>query len=214
MSDKQLGINPWTHIWTHPRETIRSIVDFNPKHRFFLLSFLHGLPTLFYFAQDMSMGGTFSLFGIILASIILAIFIGMLSITIGAALIYWTGKWIGGQGTFYPIRAAVSWSNVPNIVIIAIWAVLIFLFRNQLFLKGFPQETLSTPNLLLVMILLLAQFAMSVWAIVILVKELAEVQGFSAWKGLLNVVIPIAIVFVVFFIIGFLVTFIPAMLGH
>lgn len=214
MSDKQLGINPWTHIWTNPRETIRNIVDFNPKHRFFLLSFLNGLPTLFYYAQDISMGGTFSLAGILLTSIILATFIGMLSITIGTALIYWTGKWIGGQGTFYPIRAAVSWSNVPNILAIATWAALIFLFRNQLFFKGFPQETLGTPNLLLVMILLLVQLAMSIWGVVILVKGLAEVQGFSAWKGLLNVLIPIVIVFVVFFIIGFLVTFITALLGR
>lgn len=213
MPDKQLGVNPWTHIWTHPRETIRSIVDFNPKHRFFLLSFLHGLPTLFYFAQDMSMGSTFSLVGIILTSIILATFIGMLSITIGTALIYWTGKWIGGQGTFYPIRAAVSWSNVPNTVIIATWGVLIFLFRNQLFVKGFPQETLGTPNLLLITVLMLLQLTMSIWAIVILVKELAEVQGFSAWKGLLNVIIPIVIIFVAFFIIGFLVTLITMALG-
>jgi hypothetical protein len=64
------------------------------------------------------------------------------------------------------------------------------------------------------MILLLVQLAMSIWGVVILVKGLAEVQGFSAWKGLLNVLIPIVIVFVVFFIIGFLVTFITTLLGR
>src|SRR5437899_130491 len=132
MNDKELGVNPWTHIWTHPRETIRAIVNFNPKYRFIPLSFLHGLPMLFYWAQNLSLGATASLMGIIIGSLILAVFLGMLSITIGSALVLWTGKWIGGKSSYYPIRAAISWSCVPNVLIIIIWAILIFLFGNNL----------------------------------------------------------------------------------
>ncbi len=198
MSDNTMGINPWTRIWTHPRETIRKIVEFNPKFRFIALSFLHGLPMLFYMAQDMSLGDTFSVPGIILVSIILATFIGMLSITIGSALFLWTGKWIGGQGTYYPIRAAVSWSNVPNLVIVLTWVALILFFKNDLFLASFQKTEFVGNALALYFIVLLVQAVMSIWSLVILIKGIAEVQKFSAWKGLLNVLIPF--IMVLFFI--------------
>lgn len=206
MADKTLGLNPWTRIWTSPRETIRSIVNFNPKFRFIILSFLHGLPTLFYTAQDMSMGNTYSFFAIALTAIILATFIGMLAITIGSALFLWTGKWIGGKATYYPIRAAVSWSNVPNVIIILTWIVLIYFFREQVFLKGFQQTDFIGAAFTGMAIALVVQTVMSIWSFVILVKGLAEVQGFSAWKGLLNVLIP-------FFMIAILIWVITAFLN-
>ncbi|MBS0629985.1 MAG: YIP1 family protein [Verrucomicrobia bacterium] len=207
MSDNTMGINPWTRIWTNPRETIRKIVDFNPKFRFIVLSFLHGLPILFYMAQDLSLGDTYSSAGIILVSVILATLIGMLSITIGSALFLWTGKWIGGQGTYYPIRAASSWSNVPNIVVILGWLALIFYFKNQVFLAGFQKAEFTGNALALYAVVILVQLAMSIWSLVILVKGLAEVQGFSAWKGLLNVLIPFVMLMILAWILGQVATF-------
>jgi len=201
MSDSKLGINPWTRIWTHPRETVRKIVEFNPKFRFLALSFLHGIPMVFYLAQDLSLGDTFSLAGIIIVSLILAIFLGMLSITIGAALLYWTGKWIGGKGSFYPVRAAVSWSNVPNIVIILCWATLIFFFRHQVFLAAFQKGEFVGAALAIYGVVLLVQAVMSIWSLIILIKGLAEVQGFSAWKGLLNVLIPFFMIAILIWLI-------------
>lgn len=207
MSNNTMGINPWTRIWTNPRETVRKIVEFNPKFRFLALSFLNGLPMLFYFAQDMSLGDTFSLSGIILISMILAMFIGMLSITIGAALFLWTGKWIGGQGTFYPIRAATSWSNVPNIVILIGWFAWVYYFKNQVFLAGFTNAEFTGNALLIFALVVLVQLVMSIWSTVILVKGLAEVQGFSAWKGLLNVLIPFVIIMIAAWIFGAVLSF-------
>lgn len=206
MADKTLGLNPWTRIWTSPRETIRSIVNFNPKYRFIILSFLHGLPTLFYAAQDLSMGNTYSIFGIILTAIVLATFIGMLTITIGSALFLWTGRWIGGTATYYPIRAAVSWSNVPNIIIILTWAISIYFFREQLFLKGFQQTDFIGPAFTVMAINLVVQTVMSIWSFVILVKGLAEVQGFSAWKGLLNALIPFFMIAILIWVITSIAT--------
>lgn len=213
MADKQLGVNPWTHIWTNPRETIRKIVNFNPKYGFFLLSFLYGLPMLFYWAQDLSLGETTSLMGIVIGSVILAIFVGMLSMTIGSALVLWTGKWIGGKSSYYPIRAAISWSCVPNVLSIIIWAVLILLFGKNLFLDSFPQQSLSTGLMLLGVGLVVIQGVLAVWAFVIAVNGIAEVQGFSAWKALLNVLIPFLMVVILVWLIIFLAFMITAAVG-
>lgn len=205
MSDQQLGVNPWTYIWTHPRETIRAIVNFNPKYRFIILSFLYGLPMLFYWAQDLSLGATTPILGIIIGSVVLATFVGMLSMTIGSALLLWTGKWLGGKATYYPIRAAISWSCVPYVYAIIIWAVLIFLFREQLFLDTFPQQDLSQGLLFSVLGLVVLQLILIVWSFILAIKGLAEVQGFSAWKALLNMVIPFVMFMIAVFVCFFLV---------
>jgi len=206
VADKIMDINPWTRIWTNPRETVRKIVDFNPKFRFIALSFLHGLPMLLYMAQDMSLGDTIGWGAILIGAIILATFIGMLSITIGSSLFLWTGKWIGGQGTYYPIRAATSWSNVPNIVIILSWLALILFFKNSLFLANFQNAEFAGSGLALYFVVLLIQAVMSIWSFVILVKGLAEVQKFSAWKGLLNVLIPFFLIMIFFWILSKVLT--------
>ncbi len=198
MAKKTLGVNPWTHIWIKPRETISNITKFDPKYRFVILSFLYGLPMLLHMAQNLSTGETFTTVGIVIAALVLATFVGMLGLTIASGLTYWTGKWIGGKASYYPVRAAVSWSNVPNIVAIIIWAILIYNFKDKLFLGEFDEMKFAGEEQMLLTGALFVQSVIAIWSFIILVKGLGEVQGFSAWKGVLNVLIP-------FFMIGILI---------
>lgn len=190
MAKDKLGVNPWTHIWIKPRETVRAIVDFNPKHRFWILSFLYGLPMLLHMAQNLSLGGGFTTVGIVIVALVLAVFAGWLGLTIASGLIYWTGKWIGGQASYFPVRAAVSWSNVPNIIAVIVWLVLIFNFRDQIFLAEFDEMNFAGSQMTLLTGALIVQTAIAIWSFILLVKGIGEVQGFSAWKGVLNVLIP------------------------
>jgi len=198
MAKKKLNVNPWTHIWFNPRETIRKIVRYNPKFRFFVLSFLYGLPLALHTAQNLSLGEEFSSTGIVIFSLILAAFIGMLGITISTALIYWTGKWIGGEGKYQTVRTAVAWSNAPNVIVVAIWAGMIYLFRDHLFFENFAEFGHEGNDLTFVTGAMVFQAILSIWSFIILVKGLGEVQKFSAWKGVLNVLIP-------FFLVGVLI---------
>jgi len=195
MAKKKLGVNPWTHIWFHPRETIRKVARYNPKHRFLILSFLYGLPMLLHMAQNLSLGQEFTVAGISIFAIVLATFVGMLGIAIASALITWTGRWIGGEANYKKVRCAVSWSNAPNIVSVLVWILLIFSFGGSVFFEDFQQEGHQGLAMLLVTGGLVVQAVLSVWSFIILVKGLGEVQGFSAWKGALNVLIP-------FFMVG------------
>lgn len=195
MAKKTLDVNPWLQIWLHPRETIRKLVRFNPKYRFLVLSFLYGLPMLLHTAQNFSLGEDFTGIGIAVFAVILAIFIGMLGITIASGLLYWTGQWIGGEAKYQEVRCAVSWSNVPNILSILSWILLIFVFDGALFLENFQASVTQGPEMMIVTGALVVQTIVSIWSFVILVKGLGEVQGFSAWKGVLNVLIP-------FFMVG------------
>ena len=200
----QLNGNPWLEMWTHPRETIRSIVKYDPKYRFFWLSALYGLPLMFNIAQSFSLAERFSLIGVLLIAVILSVFVGMIGISIGSLLVFWTGRWIGGKSSYDNIRAAVAWSNVTNIVNLCVWLILLGVFGNEVFLSGFAQKVFAGYQSVIIFLVFLAQAVVAVWSFVILINGISEVQGFSNWKALLNIIIPFVMVVIVLWVLGWL----------
>ena len=184
-----LECNPWLKIWVKPRETISEIVSFNPKYRLGILSALYGFPLLLHMAQMLSLGSTVSVAFIAIVSVILAFFVGMIVFAIGSYLLLWTGKWIGGRGDFASIRAAFAWSNVGNVFNSAIWIVLMSYFGSSLFDPAFASRTFIGNEMTLVLSVFSVQLVVSIWCFVLFLKTLGEVQGFSAWKAFLNLII-------------------------
>jgi hypothetical protein len=200
MGEKQ-SMNPWLKIWVQPRDTIRAIVKTNSKKYFALLSAFYGFPMLLQFSKNLSLGETLPSYAILIVALVLSTFAGMLGITIISWLVHWTGKWIGGEGNFDKIRAAVAWSNVPNAVNGLIWLAMIALFGERLFTRGFGEEAFVGTELQIVFFAFLAQVILAVWAFVILLKTVGEVQGFSAWKALLNILIPFFVVVIALWVL-------------
>ena len=196
--------NPWLDIWLEPRATIRQIISFDPKYRFILLSWIYGLPMALNFAQSSSLIESLPLWAILIAALVISPFIGALGITVGALLLTWTGKWIGGKGAFNHVRAAVAWSNVPNVVTIALWVVLLAVFGNQVFSNGFSDAAFVGYQAGVIFIAFLVESIVTIWGFIILLHTLGEVQGFSAWKALLNVVIPLVIIVAAIWLVGWI----------
>ena len=186
MKDK-LSLNPWTSIWLKPRETIREIINFNPKHLFFLLAWMYGIPTVLQFFQNYSFGAQFPLLWLSAAALIVAPLAGFLGIILLSALLFWTGKWMGGKACFTDLKAAVAWSNVPSVVNIGIWIVLMISFKERLFSATFSEGVFVGYELALVFFTLLFQVILAVWGFVIWVRMVSEVQQLSIWKALLNI---------------------------
>lgn len=203
MAQKIKGVNPWLSIWTKPRATVGAIVKFDPKYRFLALSAIYGFPLLLNMAQTWELGSQLPLYAIIIGAFLLAIPLGMLGITISTALIYWTGKWIGGKASFYPVRAAVSWSSVPTLLPIITWFFIMMTWGSSTFTDAFGQSLTGGQRTLL-NVTMFVQLISTVWSIVILAKGLGQVQGFSAWKGLLNALIPFVIVVLLLWVITWL----------
>ncbi len=200
----QLQINPWTGIWVRTRETIRAIIQFNPNYMYPLLCFIYGLPTFFQMIQNFSLGDRFGLPGIIVVAAILATAVGFIVINIAAALLYWTGKWIGGTGTYQQIRAAEAWSNVPSIVNIAIWFINMAVFGDRIFKNAFVETPFAGHELGLIFFTAVVQVVIAVWTFIILLKALSEVQGFSLWKSFFNMVLPSIVIFIALLILAWL----------
>lgn len=192
---EKLSLNPWLSIWVRPRETIRAITATNPNYRFYLLAAIYGFPTGLQLAQSFSVASMVSLPMILIAALILSVFIGWVGITVLSGLLFWTGKWIGGKSSYQNLRAAVAWSNVPNLVDIAIWIVLLSTFGQQLFAQEFAHTPFTGSELTIVTTLFFVQIVAAVWGFILFLKMVSEVQGFSSWRALLNIIIPFVLLF-------------------
>ncbi len=141
---------------------------------------------------------------ILLLTALLAVPLGWISISIFSALLTWTGGWIGGKARFFEARAAVAWSNVPSVGVIACWVGMILLFGRESFSNHAAQtQALHGTGAVIWIALFLLQTLFSVWTFILLLKTLGEVNGFSAWKALLNVCIPLVMLFAAAWVLFF-----------
>ena len=199
---KDLGMNPWLSIWVKPRKTIRALMALNPSYQLVTLSAIYGLHYLFYTSQFFGLAAVMPTWAIILASIILAIPIGFLVFSLSSFFILLFGKLLGGTGCFKSIRCALSWCAVPNVVNIVLWIILVVFFGGSVFMQGFASTT-PEHHLLLLQVCMLLQAGVFLWALVILINGLAEVQGYSVWMGLLNLILASIVMGLIFYGVGF-----------
>ncbi len=190
--------NPWYSIWTHPRMTIQRIIEQNPNHRLATLSFIYGFPWLLSLAQSLSLGEYYANWLIVFAALVLAIPIGYILLSISAFFFLWIGKIIRGEGTFRSVRSALAWANVPNVVSIVILLLLVTFFREGIFDSNFATRTGNGGWLLGVFFI---RMIFVVWAFVLLLHTLGQVQKFSAWMALLNTIL-VGIVYAIILFVG------------
>lgn len=197
---KQLNVNPWIKMWTKPRETVRAIVQSNPKFRIFWLAGLYGFPLVLHLAQSSSLSESIAVPIILVLALLLSVPIGMISFTISSALVLWVGKLLKGQGNFLNIRAAIAWSNVTNIGTVLTWFFLMGAFGAQLFFRGFAEMPFRGVAAIYANSAFLVQAILSIWSFVLLVRGLQEVQKYSVWRAIVNIVLPFVIVTVLVWI--------------
>jgi hypothetical protein len=193
---EKLSVNPWVGMWVRPRETLRAILSYNKSYLLKLLYWIYGVPVLLQVAQNASLGDRFSMGAIAGGVIVCGMLIGFVGINLMAALFHWTGRWIGGVGSFQELRAAVAWASVPSVVSIVIWATQIVMFGRQLFSVTFFTVPMMGVQLGIVYISSIISIVAMIWGIIILLKAVGEAQQFPAWKALLNVLLPFIVIFV------------------
>ena len=179
-------LNPWFSMWLHPRRTIRQIVETNPDRLVLLLAAVGGIVEALINASSDSKGDHLSLQAILLTALIGGPLMGVIGLWLGGALLRWTGGWIGGQADSRRIRATLAWANVPLVWSLLLWIPALLLFGAELFATATPILDASTMLSGLYMVFSFGIGIVSIWAFVVFLHALGEVQGFSAWKALGN----------------------------
>lgn len=180
-------ISPLRSIWFHPARTIAFIAHENPGYRLFVLPVAAGLvtvPTAALFG-DAYLGDSI---GFAWASLVaFGPIAELLQVFVGAYLIRLTGAWLGGQAGSTSIQAAIVWGNVP-IVAMTLFGVLALVF--SFFYSEFaetPLEWGQSPVALAVgWALVFMQAMLVMWSLVIFLKGVAAVQGFTVGRAVLN----------------------------
>lgn len=190
----ELEIRPWLSIWVKPKQTVRAIINYNVKYRFFVLSLVYGLPTVLQLAQNLSLGSVFSLPAIILFCLILSPILGAIGLLLCTTFLTWTGRWLlGGKASFLEMRCAVSWTNATNLVTVIVWAALIVQFKELIFYEGFVRMPMTMAESAWLSSYFLIQLIVAIWSFILLLFGVSEAHRFSVWKALLNVVIAFAV---------------------
>jgi len=189
-------LNPWFSMWTKPRATIQQIIDSNPQHLVLLLAAVSGFAELLNQASVKSLGDRLEWPYIVIAAAVLGPITGIISLYLGGALLRWVGSWLGGEASAQQIRAAIAWASVLTIWSLLLWLPELALFGQDLFTTATPR---IDANPLLAVALLgfsVVEIILGVWALVVLLKCLGQVQGFSAWKALGNLILSALVIVV------------------
>lgn len=204
--------NPLLSIWTSPRDTIRRIVDSDPKHHVIILAMLAGFTYLLSSFAGGRFGDTFSLQVILIFFAIVGPILGIVILYICSALVRWTGSWFGGQASSIEVRAAWAWSSVPKICALVLWVPKIALFGDRLFTGTLPTNIENLSGAYPVLSgLTIAETLIGIWGFVVYLKCLGEVHRFSAWKALGASILGLLIIYVPLILIGIGIAIIVAL---
>lgn len=181
-----LNMNPWLKIWTSPKETIQAIISRDPKYRFSVLCFIYGFVWCLSMAQTLMLGSYYNSVAIMILSALLAVPMGFILMSITTAFFWVAGKLFRGASHFYHIRAAVAWANVPNIVTLVTWLMLVAVYGSDIFVSPNPEMTQGFNFADLAMLI---QVAAGIWGLVIIIGGVAQAQRFSNWRSFGSLII-------------------------
>ncbi len=182
-------INPWLHIWTRPRETMRSILSTDPNRWVLWLAIIGGILSgaafLLTIRTELPLQRQVAVLPLIVWIVLGAIF-SVIHLYFAGWLYRLTGSWVKGKGTFTEVKSAVGWSYYP-FFFSSILNIISSLLKNQHILSA---------------LLGLIAFIIIIWGMVIFFKILSEAHQFSVWKGILTFLIACVIIFVAIMIVA------------
>ncbi|HAB99176.1 MAG TPA: hypothetical protein DCE71_05085 [Parachlamydiales bacterium] len=194
------SINPWRSMWLRPRETIRWVVQTDPRYGVFWLSGIYILQSLFFFLNFWSFGLTVHYYAILIPSLVLAPLLGVIWVWFYGWLLQCTGRWLGGDAPASHVRAALAWSRLPMSAAFVLWVFLFFQQPEEMFIQHGPGTLAPVIHTTL--------FLLEIWTLILFVQAIREVHHFSLLKSLLNIftswILYLVIIFLIMLVARFL----------
>ncbi|MBX9744588.1 MAG: hypothetical protein K2X08_05195 [Chlamydiales bacterium] len=176
-----LNLNPWRSMWVHPRKTIRWVVNSNPRYGVFCLSTIYILQTLFTLFNFWSLGFKFSHYILLIPSILLAPFLGVIWISLYGRILQFISRLFGGHAPRTHLQAALAWSRLPMVLSLLLWGGLWLNHPHQVFIQYGPGP--------LVVLLHAGLFILHLWTIILFIQAVREVQRFNLLKTISTIFI-------------------------
>ncbi|AZA51971.1 Yip1 family protein [Chryseobacterium sp. G0201] len=192
LSDKDI----FTKIWLEPRRIFKYINDKEYEKYFYILVFFAGMVRAFDRASLKNMGDKTSLFVIIASCVLIGGFLGWLSYYIYAALLSWTGKWLGGIGNTSSLYRIIVYAMIPSILSLILLIPEIAIYGNDVFKDNSDLVNSGIVGNIIFWLSIFFEFSLSIVTFVFMMIGVSEVQKFSLGKAFLNLLLPL-LVFIV-----------------
>ena len=166
-------------MWTEPRHTVRSIVHIAPSYGFWVLATLYALASSFFFAHVYSWGLETSFLPIFLPLLILSPVIGFVWLSFDAWILYRIGLLLKGKAHYPAVRAAVAWAKIPFFIALAMWVALAVINPDIAFIQYVSGMS--------AFFIFFITSVVNVWAAVLLIQSVREVQLFPLGRAIANV---------------------------
>jgi hypothetical protein len=147
------------------------------------------------------LGNVFAVLLALLVILILGPLFGILFVYVRGFLLYAAGRLLKGRASLRELRIALAWSEIP-LLLGGLVAVLQFAMGHW---GGSALAPTADPGLPLVLHRAgfgLLQTALGFWALCLLLHTIAELQGFSLYRSLANIVLAAAVVLAPLVVLG------------
>lgn len=199
--DKEIERNLFKKILTHPKEAFSFIARHQYEKHLTLLLVFAGIANGFDRISEKAKGDD-NIVALFAIAIIAGALVGWISYYIYAALLSLSGRWLNGKGRTNTILPVLAYGSVPGIA-----ATIFTIAQIVLFGTGpFDFEAATTAVTLIYYALVLLQLGFGFWSLALYAIGLAEVQQFTIWKAVLNLLLPILFIVVPIALIFFLTT--------
>lgn len=185
-----LKINPWLKIWVSPRETIRAVIQHDPRYGFCTLSFIYGFLWMLSMCQALYFGHYYGVLTILIVSLVLSIPIGYTLLSFSTFLFYFTAKVFKGQAKYFEVRAALSFSRIPYLISLLTWVVLMVLYKDRLFMAD---KGGGDPFFEFFDVVVFIQMVVPLWSSILFILALAEAEKFSIFRSIGTFILVICI---------------------
>ncbi|WP_176524420.1 YIP1 family protein [Bacillus sp. AFS075034] len=188
--------NPWFTIWIKPRETVRYMEENYSLIYIYILVAIGGISEALNVAALQNFGDRMSITSIIAYAFIMGPISGILGLYIFQFLFKWTGKWIGGKATSQELKYVFGAMKIPLIWYLLLWIPELSIFGTEPFYSEM-KSVLNSDILLYVYIILgIIKVGLGMGIVLVLfVKCLSEVQQFSIWRAIGNILLSVVIVY-------------------
>lgn len=193
-----------------PRTVFRSVLG-SGKCSVLLPALLAGIAHRFFILFSSGEAADIEPAGFALSLLVGGLLTGVVLVYLMGALLALLGRrMLGGTGTVRELQAATAWGLVPLAWTSMIWLIVLAVGGLDVF--GIDPE--STTGLTafhpLVGLLVASTDIFVVWSVFTLSKTVGEAHHFSAWKGLLNLLLPALLLMLVGVVLAMLL---PAILS-
>lgn len=188
--------NIFTKIWISPRQVFKFINDNRYDKDVTVLLVLSGISRAFDRASMKNIGDNMSIWAILGLCIILGGLLGWISYYIYAALISWTGKWLNGKGNTSSILRILAYAMVPSIIALLFLIPQITIYGVEIFQTDGDITSASWGSNIFVYGSMAIEVILGVWTLVFCVVGISEVQKLSIGLSILNLLLPLLLIFI------------------